>query len=63
MFGSLNREYVHALGEGHRFNRGTFYFRVAEWTEDEMTNLCYSIAEKAVYYYFSKHGDPEFKRA
>lgn len=61
MFGSLNKEYVHALGEGGRFNRGTFYFRVAEWTESEMTEKCYSVAEKAVYYYFSKHGESTFR--
>lgn len=60
MFGHLNKEYVHALGND-RFNRGSFYFRVKEWTQDEMQDKCYSVAEKAVYYYFSRHGENAFK--
>ena len=59
MFGHLNKEYVHALG-GDRFNRGSFYFREKVWTEKEMGQLCYSIAEKAVFYYFSKYGKESF---
>ena len=59
MFGHLNKEYVHALG-GDRFNRGSFYFREKVWTKEEMARLCYSIAEKAVFYYFSKYGKESF---
>lgn len=59
MFGNLNKEYLHNLA-GDLFNRGSFYFRVAEWTADEMENHCYSIAEKAVFYYFSKYGESAF---
>jgi len=58
MFGNLNREYLH--NQDGKFNRGTFYFREAEWTIDEMRDLSYSIAEKSIYYYFSKYGDGNF---
>ena len=59
MFGNLNHEYLHNMA-GDRFNRGSFYFRVKEWTAKEMENLCYSVSEKAVYYYYSKYGDRSF---
>lgn len=60
MFGKLNHEYLHNQGGGERFNRGSFYFREPEWTEREMQNRCYSIAEKSVYYYYSKYGETAF---
>lgn len=60
MFGKLNHEYLHNQG-GERFNRGTFYFREPEWTEPEMRKRCYSIAEKSVYYYYSKYGEAAFR--
>ena len=44
------------------FDRGSFYFRVAEWTEDEMYDRALSVAEKSVYYYFSKLGKEAFLR-
>lgn len=59
MFGNLNQEYLHNMA-GDRFNRGSFYFRVEEWTAVEMENLCYSVSEKAVYYYYSKYGERSF---
>ena len=59
MFGRLNHEYLHNQA-GERFNRGTFYFREAEWKEKEMRTRCYSIAEKSVFYYFSKYGETNF---
>lgn len=59
MFGRLNHEYLHNQA-GERFNRGTFYFREAEWKEREMRARCYSIAEKSVFYYFSKYGEAQF---
>lgn len=58
MFGELNQE--HLFAEGDRFNRGTFYFRVPEWTLAEMRDRCLSIAERSVYYYFSKYGKEAF---
>ena len=60
MFGELNVEHLHR--EGDAFNRGTFYFRVDEWTQDEMMTRCYSIAEKSIYYYYSKYGKESFMR-
>lgn len=62
MFGSLNKEYLHNCGPQGVFNRGTFYFRVAQWTVKEMEERCYSIAEKSVFYYFSKYTETSFKQ-
>lgn len=59
MFGELNHEYLHNQA-GQSFNRGTFYFREKEWLEKEMRTRCYSIAEKSVFYYFSKYGESNF---
>jgi len=55
-FGLLNKEYIHNQGHNGEFNRGTFYFRVSEWTKEEMAEKSLSIAIKSVYYYFSKYG-------
>lgn len=60
MFGHLNQEHLHNQGPHGVFNRGSFYFRVNEWTEAEMAAACYSIAEKSVFYYYSKYGDGAF---
>lgn len=60
MFGSLNTEYVHKLGGGLEFDRGSFFFRPEEWTEDEMFNISLSIAIKSVFYYFSRCGEQNF---
>lgn len=58
MFGELNQE--HLFLEGTQFNRGTFYFRVPEWTQAEMEARCLPIAERSIYYYFSKYGKQAF---
>lgn len=58
-FGALNVEHLHKQADGD-FDRGTFYFRVAEWTEEEMYERSLSVAEKSVFYYFSKHGKAAF---
>jgi type II restriction enzyme len=58
MFGHLNKVYLH--NQSDKFNRGSFFFRVEEWIEDEMFELCYQIAKQSVYYYFSKHGEDYF---
>ena len=60
MFGHLNKEYLHNQGPQGAFNRGSFFFRVAEWTESEMKDICYSIAEKSIYYYYSKYNEQSF---
>ena len=62
MFGSLNKEHLHNSGQQGVFNRGTFYFRVPQWTTDEMEERCYSIAEKSIFYYFSKYNEVSFRR-
>lgn len=59
-FGKLNFEHLHNQGPNNDFDRGTFYFRVKEWTEDEMANLLLKVAEKSVFYYFSKYGEGAF---
>lgn len=58
-FGPLNVEHLHKQSDGE-FDRGSFYFRVAEWTEDEMYERALSVAEKSVFYYFSKLGKEKF---
>ena len=41
MFGQLNKEYVYAQGRGELFNRGSFYFREKQWTEQEMADISF----------------------
>ena len=61
MFGALNKTYLHVQSD--KFNRGSFYFQVRQWTVDEMFPIAYNIAESSVYYYFSKYGRDNFLRA
>lgn len=58
MFGKLNKTYLY---NQNCFNRGSFYFRKDKWTVDEMTNIMYDIAEKSIYYYFSKYGETNYQ--
>jgi type II restriction enzyme len=60
MFGHLNKENLHNQGPQGVFNRGSFYFRVKEWTEEEMIKYCKSIAIRSVQYYYSKYGEEAF---
>ena len=60
-FGKLNFEHLHNQGSNNEFDRGTFYFRVAEWTEQDMAALSLKLAEKSVFYYFSKYGEDTFR--
>lgn len=58
MFGRLNRIHLHVDGLPQaRFDRGSFFFRHAAWTAEEMRGPMLQIAQGAVYYYFSKYGD------
>ncbi len=59
-FGQLNHEHLYDQGTRGEFDRGTFYFRVEEWSESEMAERMYSIAEKSIYYYFSRYGKERF---
>ena len=61
MFGELNKIRVHNEGARGIFNRGSFYFREEKWTVVEMAAIMKEIAEKSVYYYFSKYGENKFK--
>ncbi|MGV9718764.1 EcoRI family type II restriction endonuclease [Rhodococcus pyridinivorans] len=60
MFGKLNETNVVNIGEGGQFNRGSFYFRREEWTVDEMEEITYDIASRAIHYYFAKYGPQSF---
>ena len=61
MFGKLNTVRVHNEGPNGIFNRGSFYFREKLWTPSEMAEKMKDIAEKSVYYYFSKYGENKFR--
>ena len=61
MFGELNKIRVHNEGPNGIFNRGSFYFREDKWTIEEMAVIMKEVAEKSVYYYFSKYGENKFK--
>lgn len=58
MFGSLNKIYLH--NQSDKFNRGSFFFRAQEWTEEEMHNICLKITKQSIFYYFSKYGKESF---
>ncbi|MFH1369686.1 MAG: EcoRI family type II restriction endonuclease [Planctomycetota bacterium] len=62
MFGRLNKTYLHNEEAG-KFNRGSFYFRPAKWTIEEMFEVMKDIAERAVLYYFSKYTEAHFRKA
>ena len=57
MFGKLNKIYLY---NQQLFNRGSFYFRREKWSINDMEDIMYKIAEKSIYYYFSKYGDENF---
>lgn len=59
MFGKLNTTHLHNQGQ---FNRGSFYFRVPLWTEQDMLPIMRDIAKRSILYYFSKYGEASFKR-
>jgi type II restriction enzyme len=61
MFAPLNQIEVANLGEHGTFARGSFFFRVETWKADEMAEILYDIAERSIYYYFSKFGESSFK--
>jgi len=61
MFSELNKIRVYNEGPNGIFNRGSFYFREKKWSEKEMFEVMKEVAEKSVYYYFSKYGENSFK--
>lgn len=56
MFGTLNEIHLYNEGPGGAFNRGSYFFRVQEWTEREMFDVSLEIARRSVLYYISKYG-------
>ena len=56
MFGTLNELHLHNEGPDGIFNRGTYFFRSEEWTEDEMYEKSLDIAHRSILYYMSKYG-------
>ncbi|MDR1512069.1 MAG: hypothetical protein LBS56_01105 [Propionibacteriaceae bacterium] len=60
MFGGLNVVNVVNQGERGVFNRGSFFFREAKWTVDEMTAVLGEVASRAVHYYIAKYGSEAF---
>lgn len=60
MFGTLNELHLHNEGPLGVFNRGTYYFRVAEWTTEEMYSRAVEIARRSLFYYFSRYGKSSF---
>lgn len=60
MFGTLNTTYLHALGPNGIFDRGSFYFREAPWSVEEMVDVLFDVAKRSVQYYYSKYGEARF---
>ena len=63
MFGPLNEICVLNLGEAGQFNRGSFFFREPEWSQDEMAKVMYEVANRAIHYYLAKLGEKAFQAA
>ena len=61
MFGPLNTVNVVNQGESGSFNRGSFFFREEQWTVDEMTEVMYEVASRAIHYYFACYGKEAFR--
>lgn len=59
-FGALNTEHLYRQGLHGEFQRGTFHFRVAEWSEAEMTHFGLSIARQSVAHYLRTYGAARF---
>ncbi len=60
MFGPLNKTNLYPLGPNGEFQRGSFYFREAKWSEGEMIDIMYDIASRSIQYYFSKYTEQAF---
>jgi type II restriction enzyme len=60
MFGPLNEVCVVNLGDGGRFNRGSFFFREDEWSEKEMASVMFEVASRSIHYYYARFGQDAF---
>ncbi|MDX8394243.1 MAG: hypothetical protein R8K21_06640 [Mariprofundales bacterium] len=38
------------------FDRGSYYFCAKEWSIEEMQIVMFDIAERSIFYYYSKYG-------
>ena len=63
MFGPLNKIHLTNEGDNGQFNRGSFFFREKQWTAREMRDVMWTIAERSIFYYFSKYGKERFKQS
>ena len=61
MFGELNKDHTSNEGLNGVFNRGSYYFRAAEWKLKEIYEILYNVAKRSIYYYFSKYGEENFR--
>ena len=61
MFGPLNTVNVVNQGELGSFNRGSFFFREEKWTVEEMAEVMYEVASRAIHYYFARYGEATFR--
>ncbi|MCB5280111.1 MAG: hypothetical protein M0Q19_09940 [Candidatus Cloacimonetes bacterium] len=61
MFSKLNVIRLHDEGSSPKITRGSFFFREKKWTESEMYDVMFTIADRSVLYYFSKYGEMDFK--
>ena len=62
-FSASDQHRIHLHVDGlpqARFYWGSFFFRHAAWTAEEMREPVLQVAEGTVYYYFSKYGDGSF---
>lgn len=62
MFGELNQINVVPEGEDGRFNRGSFFFRRAAWSRQEMVKVLIEVATRAVHFYIAKYGEAGLER-
>ena len=61
MFGPLNTVNVLNQGDSGSFNRGSFFFREDKWTVNEMAEVMYEVASRAIHYYFARYGKAVFR--
>lgn len=62
MFGELNRVNVVPEGDDGHFNRGSFFFRQAPWTLEEMREVMIDVGTRAIHFYLAKYGESNFKQ-
>ncbi|MDP2173658.1 MAG: EcoRI family type II restriction endonuclease [Candidatus Cloacimonadaceae bacterium] len=60
MFSELNVVRLHNEGASQQVNRGSFFFRKEKWSETEMYNIMFDIADRSILYYFSKYKQENF---